>query len=356
MRAWLSTRKGLFELERRGAADWRIARVHFLAEPVTALLPPDAEGFMLAALNLGHFGVKLHASDDAGRSWHERPAPAFPPQPEGAPGPSWTLRQIWTLARDAGGRVWAGTLPGGLFASGDRGASWQLNEALWHRPERQLWFGGGYDTPGIHSLCPHPQQPDELFIGVSCGGALHSADGGATWAQRTEGMRADFMPPEQAADADTQDPHRIARCAAQPTRLWCQHHCGIWVSSDTGASWQRCEAQPSSFGFAVAAHPGDPDTAWFAPALKDEKRLPVDAALCVTRTRDGGRSFEALRQGLPQTDCYDLIYRHGLEVAADGRSLLLGSTTGHLWASGDGGEHWQAVALNLPPIYAVHFG
>ena len=31
----------------------------------------------------------------------------------------------------------------------------------------------------------------------------------------------------------------------------------------------------------LAAHPTDPDTAWFAPAVKDEKRVPVDGALFV---------------------------------------------------------------------------
>jgi hypothetical protein len=34
----------------------------------------------------------------------------------------------------------------------------------------------------------------------------------------------------------------------------------------------------------------------------------------------------------------------------------MGSTTGGLWASADGGEHWQTVSQNLPPIYAVRFG
>ena len=67
-RAWIATRKGLFELQRTGLA-WRIARTSFLGEPVTLVLAPDAQGRMLAALNLGHFGVKLQASDDAGASW-----------------------------------------------------------------------------------------------------------------------------------------------------------------------------------------------------------------------------------------------------------------------------------------------
>ena len=116
------------------------------------------------------------------------------------------------------------------------------------------------------------------------------------------------------------------------------------------------KAPLSSFGFAVAAHPRDPDTAWFVPAIKDEKRVPVDAALVVNRTRDGGRSFETLRRGLPQKDCYDLIYRHGLAVDDSGNSLLMGSTTGNLWASDDGGDSWASVNGHLPPIYAVRFG
>jgi photosystem II stability/assembly factor-like uncharacterized protein len=84
--------------------------------------------------------------------------------------------------------------------------------------------------------------------------------------------------------------------------------------------------------------------------------LPVDGALVVNRTRDGGRSFETLRRGLPQQHAYDLVYRHGLDVAADGCGLLMGSTTGGLWATQDAGDSWQTVSLNLPPIFAVRFG
>jgi len=357
-RAWIATRKGLFELRLR-RREWQVERVSFLAEPVSMLLPPSHAhpgGFMLAALNLGHFGVKLHASDDAGASWREVAVPTYPPQPESDTGVPWKLVQVWSLEASEEGVLWAGTLPGGLFRSDDRAASWQLVEPLWQQPGRAAWFGGGYDVPGIHSICPHPQRAGELLVGISCGGAWLTRDGGASWALQADGMHAAYMPPEQAADPNIQDPHAVVRCAGQPEVFWAQHHNGIFRSMDGAASWHEIDAPLSSFGFAVAVHPRDGNTAWFVPAVKDEKRVPVDGALAVNRTRDGGESFESLRLGLPQSHCYDLIYRHGLAVAEDGSSLLMGSTTGSLWASADGGDSWQTVSTHLPPIYAVRFG
>ncbi len=354
-RAWVATRKGLFELQ-QCAGSWHIANVSFLGEPVSMVLPPAGSGRMFAALNLGHFGVKVHASDDAGRTWTEVATPAYPEQPPEATGMAWKLAQIWSM-ETAGDVLWAGTLPGGLFRSDDGGKSWQLNLPLWMRPERAEWFGGGYDMPGIHSICAHPVRAGEMLVGVSCGGVWVTRDDGANWALQASGMRAAYLPPDQADNPNTQDPHRIVRNAVRPDVLWCQHHNGIFRSADNAASWQEISpATASTFGFAVAVHPADADTAWFVPAVADQQRVPVNGALVVNRTRDGGRSVEPLTSGLPERDCYDLIYRHGLAVAEDGRALLMGSTTGGLWASTNGGDRWQAVPAHLPPIYAVRFG
>ncbi|RQP24865.1 WD40/YVTN/BNR-like repeat-containing protein [Piscinibacter terrae] len=353
-RAWVATRKGLFEL-RNDRAGWRIANVSFLGEPVSMVLPPTSSGRMLAALNLGHFGVKVHASDDGGKTWQEVATPTYPEQPADAKGPAWKMVQIWSMeARN--GTVWAGTLPGGLFRSDDGGASWTLNDALWNRPERTEWFGGGYDVPGIHSICPHPARTGEILVGVSCGGAWITRDDGQSWSVHCDGMHAAYMPPEQAENPNTQDPHRIVRCASAPEVLWTQHHCGIWKTSDNAARWEEVKAPLSSFGFAVAVHPSRPGTAWFVPGVADQRRIPVEGQLVVNRTRDGGKTFETLREGLPQEACYDLTYRHGLDVAPDGDHLLMGSTTGSLWATGNGGDSWTTVSNHLPPIYAVRFG
>ncbi len=359
----VATRKGLFLL-RRGDGGLEVARVSFLGDPVSAVLEDPRDGTLYAALALGHFGVKVRRSSDAGRTWEEVAAPAFPagladePGPQAGPagsGPS--VQQVWSLAAGAPGVLWAGTIPGALFRSADRGASWTLQRSLWDRPERRAWMGGGYDQPGLHSISVDPGDPSRLACGISTGGVWMTADGGATWACRADGMRADYMPPERRHDPNAQDVHRLARCAAAPEVLWAQHHNGVFRTVDGGRRWTEVTAiRPACFGFAVAAHPRDPDTAWFVPGVKDECRVPVGAALAVARTRDGGRTFEVLREGLPQVHAYDLVYRHALDVDGEGTGLAMGSTTGNLWASDDGGARWSLRSAHLPPIYQVAFG
>jgi len=143
---------------------------------------------------------------------------------------------------------------------------------------------------------------------------------------------------------------------SRPEVFYAQHHNGVFRSADGAASWQEITAiTPSKFGFGVAVHPRDADTAWFVPADKDERRVPLEAKLVVARTRDGGKSFQVLRDGLPQEHAYDLVYRHGLAVDDTGERLAIGSTTGGLWVSEDQGERWRSIAARLPPIYALRF-
>jgi hypothetical protein len=169
-------------------------------------------------------------------------------------------------------------------------------------------------------------------------------------------MLAEYMPPESAGDPEIQDPHCMVQCAAQPDHLWVQHHNGVFRSTDGSESWHEVTTvKPSKFGFAVAVHPADPKTAWLAPGISDQKRITVDGRVVVARTRDGGESFEVLREGLPQEHAYDLTYRHALDVDETGERLAFGSTTGSLWHSEDQGSRWQLVSSHLPPIHCIRF-
>lgn len=202
-RILVGTRKGLFVLNKINAI-WQIAAVHFLGEPVSMVLHDSRDDTLHAALNLGHFGVKMKRSRDGGASWQECATPTYPPQPDAMKDEKpWTLQQVWSLetgGADRPGLLWAGTIPGGLFRSRDSGDSWELIRSLWDRPERQQWFGGGYDRPGIHSICVDPRNSDHLTLGISCGGVWQTRDGGVTWQLRARGMHADYMPEERIDD------------------------------------------------------------------------------------------------------------------------------------------------------------
>jgi photosystem II stability/assembly factor-like uncharacterized protein len=358
----VATRKGLFVVEGVGS-HWAISAHHHPGEPVTQVLADARDGSWYAALRMGHFGVKLRKSSDHGKTWLDIAAPAFPLKPSEGPWADdvtpWSVDMVWSLAAGGAGEpgsLWAGCLPAGLFKSEDGGATWTLNQPMWEQPGRKSWFGGGYDHAGIHSIVVDPRDSSHVTMAVSCGGVWQTRDGGASWALTAKGMKADYLPADSADDENTQDPHCLVQCAAQPDALWVQHHCGIYRSSDGGLSWQGiAPPSPSGFGFAVAVDPNNPQRAWFVPAQADACRIPVDGRMVVTRTDDGGSSFKVLSEGLPQSHAYHLAYRHGLDVAADGETLALASTTGGLWVSANAGEKWHCVSRDLPPVAAVRF-
>lgn len=364
-RILIGTRKGFFRIA-RNKSGWAIDQAELLGDPATMLVE-DRNGAIHVAQDMGHFGVKMKRSGDGGATWEERAVPQYPPLPEGheeidpirkVP-VKWDLKTIWSLENghsNNADELWCGTIPGGLFHSDNGGDSWDLVTELWNHPARRNWMGGGADLPGIHSILIDPRAPATIKVGVSIGGIWVSEDGGKLWENRGVGQRAEYTPPEHALDPGAQDPHCVVQCAADPNRIWIQHHNGIFRSDDAGDTCSEvvCE-HPSSFGFATVVDPGDPDTAWFIPGVKDEQRYPRDGRLVVTRTTDAGQSFDVLSHGLPQQHAYDLIYRHAFDIDGTGEILAFGSTTGNFWISENRGANWQLLSATLPPVYCVKF-
>ena len=240
----VSTRKGLFEVERRRGGDWRVAKGDFLGDNVTLWLHDPRSGHDYAVLNHGHFGVKLHRSKD--EAWEEIAAPAYPPKPEGlVDRDGWgkdipyNLINIFSLEAggvDIEGLLWCGTIPGGFFRSRDHGATWELIRPLWDDPKRQQWMGGGTEWPAIHSICVDPRDGAVVRIGVSCGGVWETRNGGDTWSCRAEGMFAAFMPPDMSRDPNVQDPHCLVQCPSAPTG------CGSNITTESSAATTALQA------------------------------------------------------------------------------------------------------------------
>ena len=348
-RILIGTRKGLVTMT-RGPKGYGVDGIDHRGIPV-AYAAVMADGAWWVSLDHGHWGPKLQRSCDEGRTWDAVEPPSYPDEA------GVTLESVWVIASghpEQPGRVWMGTVPGGLFRSDDSGDHFELVSSLWDHPTRaKSWFGGGRDTAGIHSVVVDPRDANRVLIGVSVGGVYESTNDGASWTPRNRGLLADFLP-----DADVEaghDPHQLAMVAGAPDVLWQQNHCGIFRSVDGGQQWREVSqvGGPARFGFPVAVHDTDPDVAWVVPAESDATRTTIDGSLLVCRTEDGGRTWQEQRAGLPQEHAYDVVYRHALDRQDD--ELVFGSTTGNVYWSGDGGDHWSALAQNLPPVYSVRW-
>ncbi len=357
----VGSRKGLFVLK-QGRNGWSVKSHSHTASPVPYAFVDRRTGTLWASLDHGHWGCKLQRSDDLGKTWEEIEAPKYPkrartrPWTTGKSQPA-TLRYLWVIAPggdDQPERMYLGTEPGGLFVSNDGGRSFSLNKGLWDHPSRfTQWFGGGRDMPGIHSVLVDPRNSDRVLVAVSCAGVFETLDGGKTWAPRNRGMSADFLPDPKAEVG--QDPHYVEACAADFDALWQQNHCGIYRSRDGAKNWKLVskKGEVAHFGFAVSVDEKDPDRAWVVPAVADTHRYAVDGKLCVCGTTDGGKTWKALRNGLPQKNAYDVTFRHALDKSFG--TLAFGTTTGNLYFSPNRGRRWETVGTNLPPVYSVRF-
>ena len=352
----LGTRKGLIAYRSRNGR-WQVENLSFEGQPVSIAYADPRDGTWWACLDHGHWGVKLHRSADRGGNWTEVPSPAYPEGEEVKDGVPAATRYIWSMAH--GGtkqvsRLWLGTDPGGLFISDDGGDSFRLVESLWRHPSRKThWMGGGRDQPGIHSIVVDPRDEDHIHIGISCAGVFESMDAGNSWQVRNNGLKAEFLP-----DPDTNighDPHILVAAPTNPDILWQQNHCGIFRSTDSGNTWLDVSQPegPARFGFAIAVADDDPNQAWVAPADSDMVRAAIKGALCICRTDDGGKTWKEFRKGLPQENCFDIVYRHAMAIAGD--ALVFGTTTGNLFFSPDRGANWLTLNNYLPMIYSAQF-
>src|SRR5262245_52224517 len=190
----IGTRKGLFIETSQDRRAWSIERAPLAGDEVYAvgIDTRRATPRLLASSVSNHWGPSVSHSDDLGKSWQE---------PEHAPVryPEWTgsaLKRVWQLqpGRDSEPDVvWAGAEPGALFRSEDGGVSFELIDGLWNHPQRAKWTPGGGGLC-LHTVLPHPTDPQRMTVAVSTGGVYQSTDGGASWSPSNRGIRADFRP------------------------------------------------------------------------------------------------------------------------------------------------------------------
>jgi len=366
----VATRKGAWLYHGDPARkSWRADGPHFLGHIVNhVMLDPRDGRTLLAAAKTGHLGPTVFRSTDLGGTWKEaaRP-PAFAKAAEsGQP----TLRgrsvdhTFWLTPGHASepGVWYAGTSPQGLFRSQDGGVTWEPLSSINEDPQYREWMGseqdGTPDGPKLHSILIDPRDPAHLYFAMSSGGVHESRDGGATWQVLVKGMQVvDGFDP---AVITFHDPHCVRMCPTNPDRLYQQNHCGIYRIDRPADEWVRVgrkmPKRVGDVGFPMVVHPRDADRLWVFPMDGGSvwPRTSPEGLPAVYTTRNGGKTWQRLSDGLPPREAWWTVKRQAMTAdAQDPVGLYFGTTSGELWASRDEGARWACIASHLPEIYAV---
>jgi hypothetical protein len=354
----VGTAKGLVLFERK-QEDWKPTQVSFKGMTISAFHFDALKNIWWVGIFHKHWGQKIYISKNGGKDWEMVSTPLYPEGAKLSDGKPASLRKVWTIGQsnpENGERIWLGTQPGALFYSDDYGKSFNLSEGLWNLPSRSQsdqWFGAGGNQPFIHTVAVDPRDQNHLYIAVSSAGVFETWDNGSSWKPCNNGLVAAFLPNPNVEIGH--DPHRLIICKADPNVIWQQNHCGIFRSTNGGKDWDNVTDKNglADYGFALAIDHENPERAWVIPLRSDVERIPIDLALCVCRTENGGKDWVALRTGLPQAYCFDIVFRHSFDINKN--ELVFGTTTGNVYLSNNFGDSWTMLSFNLQRIENITF-
>ncbi len=371
----VGTTKGAFILTASAERDqWRLRGPFCGGWAINHVMGDPRDGTLWAAGGGDWTGAGVWRSDDGGDSWTlsklsngemdsflaENPEMAAQFGMEPAPPAPFTgsVAALWSLGL-AGDTLYAGAKPAALYASLDRGNTWSPVEGLTDHPSHESWQPGGAGLV-LHTIVADPERPQKLWVGISAAGVFATEDGGATWDRRNRRSNAEAPAARDGHDHGADVGicvHNMVRASGRDSDLmYQQNHHGVFRSPDGGRSWDEISAGlPSTFGFPVAVHAGDPQTLWVLPLNGDILgRFPPDASAAVWRSRDGGDNWTALRDGLPQSDCFFTVLRQAMATDQGAPAgIYFGTNSGSVFASRDEGEHWDEIARHLPTVLSV---
>ncbi|MGD0666151.1 MAG: SBBP repeat-containing protein [Bryobacteraceae bacterium] len=249
-------------------------------------------------------GTQLTVSSDAGATW----------QPLGTPFPA--ASSVWIATDPTNGQIVYAASGNSVCKSTDGGH--QFNCVT-------IAFASHQTT--ITSLAIDPQQPLTIYASASpTGGVFKSMDGGATWANASQGF-----PPQGLIDSVTVDPFHT-------NVLYAWANSGAFVSTDSAASWTASslpwpQNASVSSGVRFTFDPVKPGII-YGPGY-------VNGQVSIQKSSDGGATWVQLTTpfigccGVPDPMVSGLLYAFGPTTSSQSLSL-------RFWKSSDGGTTWTS--------------
>ena len=233
---------------------------------------------------------------------------------------------------------YAGTSPQGLFRSDDGGVSWTPLPAVNDDPQFREWMGtvqdGTPDGPKLHSIIVDPRDPAHLLLrDVGRRRArvarrrpqLAHAGARPGGGRRLRRQHRDLPRPALRAPVPEQPRPPVP---AEPLR----HLPARPRGRSGGDTWQRIgrkmPKRVGDIGFPMVVHPRDADTAWVFPmdGTTVWPRTSPGGRPAAYVTRNAGRTWQRLDQGLPDGQAWWTVKRQAMTVDAPAGA---GAVPGH---------------------------
>jgi hypothetical protein len=311
---YVGTYGGLVFRTADGGATWRSSDLH--QQLGFGLLHALAVDPVTHAVYTGGLAPGVFSSTNQGTSWRQVPLP--------------DRSYVRSLAARAG-VVYAGAFPpfgaphvNAVFVSTDGGTKW-----------RGGLQGIGIGIVAIETLAIDPRNPKTVYIGADSWGVFKSTDAVVHWTLASQGLRGSGV-------------NRITLDAGHPgTILAGTDGAGLWKTSDDGATWSLINGSLGAV-HGLAQDPRNPATIFVA------------SNGLLQRTLDGGAHWRTLGNGL------NTIVTGPLLVDPQWPATVYAGTTSGVFDSHDGGATWSApvagakctvpLALVSSPAGTVYLG
>ena len=355
----VGTRKGVFLFSSRDRRRWASRGPYFAGDTVRhAFLDPRDGKTIYAGVTSEHWGPIVSRTTNFGGKWvRGKEGPRFSKES------GLSVTRIWQVQSGEADDLYVGVEPAGLFRSTDGGDTWASVDALNAYPGREKWDPGGGGLC-LHTILPYPGDTRRMLVGISAAGIFATNDSGRSWRMYDAGIRYYGQKKVYQTEDLGTCVHKMARDAKHPAIVYQQNHAGMHRRRRGDARWTIIEkglpiakSTSGTFGFPLVAHPHDAGTAYAVPLEGDYNRVVPRGAMAVYRTTDGGKRWERLAKGLPQKDAWYTILRDGMRTDTnDPAGVYVGTTTGQVFFSRNGGDSWNLLAENLPPVQSVEAG
>lgn len=338
----IGTKDGLVIIEREaGDFRWRVAHRALPGLHISSIIVEPTSGTVFA----GAFFGSVHASADGGRTWERRDN-------------GLDVDDVYALAwvRNAGAtRLYAGTQPAHLFWSEDLGFHWQELPALRSVPSTPTWsFPAPPHVAHTKFITFDPHDVRTVYACIEQGALLKSTDSGQSWHElNTVGFYND----KNRKIEHFYDVHKVVVDPRNPQRIYVTGGAGLYVTPDGGGRWERWTSPdwaPDVYPDGLVLNPRRPDIIFVAAAEHNPARWcdagsPGYAGGRIFRSADGGRTWQRLRDGLPDRMQHE-IGALCLEDWGDSFSVFAATTGGDVYCSDDGGDHWSLITEGLAPV------